>query len=55
MNDSKILRLLAVLHDAAGFVQEIFKTGPNYCYMLPWKFNNSLNGHLSGITFLFTC
>ena len=49
--DSKILRLRAILHDAAGFVHEVFNTGPIYCYMLPWKCNNSLIGHLSGITF----
>ena len=49
--DSKILRLHAILHDAAGFVDEVYNTGPTYCYMLPWKCNSSLIGHLSGITF----
>ena len=49
--DSKILRLHAILHDALEFVHEFHNTGPNYCYMLHWKFNNSLIGHLSGITF----
>ena len=51
LNDSKILRLHAILHDAAGFVHEVYNTGPTYCYMIPWKSNNSLIGHLSGITF----
>ena len=51
LNDSKILRLHAILPDAAGFVHEVYNTGPTYCYMLPWKRNNSLIGHLSGITF----
>ena len=51
LNDSKILRLHALLHDAAGFVDKVYNTGPTYCYMLPWKCNNSLIGHLSGITF----
>ena len=51
LNDSKILPLHAILHDAAGFVQEAYNTGPTYCYMLPRKGSNSLIGHLSGITF----
>ena len=51
LKDSKILRLHAILHDAAGFVDEVYNTGPTYCYMLPWKCNSSLIGHLSGITF----
>ena len=41
LNDLKILRLHAILHDAAGFVHEVYNTGPTYCYMLPWKCNNS--------------
>ena len=48
--DSKILRLHAILHDAAGFVDEVYNTGPTYCYMLPWKCNSRLIGRLSGIT-----
>ena len=51
LKDSKILRLHAILHDAAGFVDEVYNTGPTYCYILPWKCNSSLIGHLSGITF----
>ena len=41
----------AILHDAAGFVHEVYYTGPLYCYMLPWKNNNSLIGHFSGVSF----
>ena len=48
---SKILRLQTILHDAAGFIREVYNTGPTYYYMLPWKCNNSLIGCLSGITF----
>ena len=51
LKDSKTLCLHAILHDAAGFVDEFYNTGPTYCYMLPWKCNCSLIGHLSGITF----
>ena len=51
LNDSKILRMHAILHDAAGYVREVYNSGPTYCYVLPWKCNSSLIGHLSGITF----
>ena len=51
LSDSKNLRMHAILHDAAGFVREVYNTGPTSCYVLPWKCNNSLIGHLSGITF----
>ena len=51
LKDSKILRLHAILHDAAGFVDEVYNTGPTFCYILPWKCNSSLIGNLSGITF----
>ena len=53
LNYSKVLRLHAILHDATGFVHKVYNTGPTYCYMLPWKSNNSLIGRLSGITFCF--
>ena len=51
LSDSKILRMHAVLHDAAGFFLEVYNTGPTYCYVLPWKCNHSLIGRFSGITF----
>ena len=28
LNDSKILRQNAILHDAAGFAHEVYNTGP---------------------------
>ena len=51
LKNCKILRLHAILHDAAGFIHEFHQQGPSYCYMLPWNCNNSLLGHLSGIAF----
>ena len=33
LNDSKILRMHAILHDAVGFVHEVYNTGPTYCYV----------------------
>ena len=51
LNDFIILRMHAILHDAAGFIHEVYYTGPLYCYMLPWKCNNSLIGHFSVVSF----
>ena len=48
---SKILRLHAILHDAGGFIYEIYNQGPGYSCMLPWKSSNCFSGHLSGILF----
>ena len=48
---SKILRLHAILHDAGGFIYEIYNQGPGYSYMLPWKSSNCFSGRLSGIFF----
>ena len=53
LKNSKILRLLAVLHDAIGFIHEFYQEGPTYCNMFSWNCNNSLLGHLSGIAFCF--
>ena len=33
-------RMHAILHDAAGFVRQVYNIGPTYCYVLPWKCNN---------------
>ena len=51
LNDLIILRLHATLLDAARIVHKVNNTGPTFCHMLAWKCNNSLIGHLSGITF----
>ena len=48
---SKVLPLHAILHDAGGFIYEIYNQGPGYSYMLPWKSSNCFSGHLSGILF----
>ena len=48
---SKVLRLHAILHDAGGFIYEIYNQGPGCSYMLPWKSSNCFSGHLSGRLF----
>ena len=48
---SKFLRFHAILHDAGGFIYEIYYQGPGYSYMLPWKSSNCFSGHLWGIYF----
>ncbi len=49
----KILRLHAVLHDAAGFVHDHSQLGPGYTYALPCPINSCLLGHVSGIFFRY--
>ena len=51
LKDLKILRMHAILHDAARFVDEVYSIAPTYSYMRPSKCNNSLIGHCSGINF----
>ena len=41
--NSKIFRLHAVLHDAAGFVKSTTYKGPGYCYVLSRFLNFSFN------------
>lgn len=54
LNFSKIFRLHAVLHDAAGFMFEFNQSGPGYCFVLNLRrFNWCLIGHLSGLLFCF--
>ena len=52
---SKIFRLHAILHDAAGYMKSTagYNKGPGYCYMLPnWKLTNSCYlGHVTGLLF----
>ena len=47
----KMLRLHAILHDAAGFTYEFYELGPGYSYMLPCKINSCFSGHVTGILF----
>ena len=52
---SKVLRLHAALHDAAGFVKNCRNEGPGYVY--PFRYspkNNGLFGHLRGILFVLS-
>ena len=51
LKDSKILRLHAILHDAAGYIQEYCKQGPGYAYMLPCDINSPFAGHIIRIAF----
>ena len=41
----------AILHDAGGFIYEIYNQGPGYSFMLPWKSSNCFSGNLPGIFF----
>ena len=49
----KILRLHAVLHDAAGFVHDHSQMGPGYTYALPCPINSFYLGYASGIFFCY--
>ena len=47
----KILRLHAILHDAAGAVRPHSGKGPGYCYMIGRGPNLLLLGHVTGLSF----
>ena len=47
----KFLRIHAILHDAAGYLQEKNHTGPGYTYVLPCPIKNCYLGHVTGIAF----
>ena len=47
----KILRLQAILHDAAGFVYELSENGPGYSYVLPCPVTNEYLGHVTCLAF----
>ena len=47
----KFLRILAILHDAAGYLQEKNHTGPGYTYVLPCPIKNCSLVHVTGIAF----
>lgn len=52
LKSSKVLRLHAILHDAAGFVKERNDSGPGYCYnMTSCPINCCFFGHVTGIIF----
>ena len=51
---SKVFRLHANLHDAAGAVRVHSVKGPGYCYMIGRGPNSCLLGHVTGLIFVFT-
>ena len=52
LKHSKVLRLHAVLHDAAGFIKDYSNKGPGYVYAISsCGINSCFLGHLSGILF----
>ena len=53
LKGSKILRLHAVLHDAAGFVYDYSEVGPGYTYALPCPVKSCYLGHATGILFCY--
>ena len=48
---SKVFRLHAILHDAAGKVRLQTGKGPGYCYMIGRGPNCCLLGHVTGLIF----
>ena len=48
---SKVFRLHALLHDAAGAVRAHGGMGPGYCYMIGRGPNFCLLGHVTGLLF----
>ena len=48
---SKVFRLHAILHDAAGAVYLHNGKGPGYCYMIGRCPNSCLLGHVTGLLY----
>ena len=48
---SKLFRLHAILHDAAGAVRSHSGQGPGYCYLIGRGPNSCLLGHMTGLLF----
>ena len=48
---SKVFRLHAIIHDAAGAVRVHSGEGPGYCYMIGRGPNSCLLGHVTGLLF----
>ena len=51
MRYSKVFRLHAILHDAAGAVRSHSGKGPGYCYMIGRGPNSCVLGHVTGQLF----
>ena len=47
LKDSKILRLHAILHVAVGYIQQYYKQGPGYAYMLSCDINSPFARHIT--------
>ena len=47
------LRLHAILHDAAGYLQEKNNAEPGYTYVLPCPIKKCYLGHVTGVAFCF--
>lgn len=50
---SKVFRMHAILHDAAGAVQIATRKGPGYCYVFNWLPSYCIFGHVTGILFCY--
>ena len=48
---SKVFRLHAILHDAAGAVRSHIGKGPGYCYLIGRGPKSCLLGHVTGLIF----
>ena len=48
---SKVFRLHAIIHDAAGTVRTHSGKGPGYCYIIGRGPNSCLLGHVTGLLF----
>ena len=48
---SKVFRLHAILHDAAGAVRSHSGKGPGYCYLIGRGPSSGLLGHVTGLLF----
>ena len=48
---SKVSRLHAILHDAAGALRGNSGKGPGYCYMIGRGPNSCMLGHVTGLLF----
>ena len=48
---SKVIRVHAILHDAAGAVRSHSGKGPGYCYTIGRGPNSCLLGHVTGLLF----
>ena len=52
LNNSKVVRLHAILHDASGFMKSEYDVGSGYCYMFSrCPINICFLGHVSGLTY----